>query len=654
LIDPFMLARTIHFASVAMLSGLMFFLLFVSEPVVRRMIAGPDEAVTGLRRQLVLVGWIALGVSAASGAAWLLLLAARLSGQSVAAAISGDVVWKVLTETRFGDDWLARMALAALLAAWLVRLDPVRGWRSWQDGATAVLLSGCFIASLAWAGHGGASPGVAGVIQLAGDALHLAAAGAWIGGLVPFVVVMASARRARSETWSAIAAEVTVRFSAFGVVVVAGLLITGLLNSWFLVGSVPGLVGTGYGQLLLAKIALVVVMVGIAAVNRMSLMPRLRHSAQDATLVLGRLQRNGLIETALGVAILGIVGALGTVPPAAHTQASWPFPVRFSAAALDDPVSRLSTLLALAAVACGAASILGGLFAGRLRWPALAAGVLLIALAAPRLGRFAVEAFPTSFYASPTGFSARSVAAGAALFAQHCASCHGPQGRGDGPAAKDLTPPPADLTVAHIYEHRDGDLYWWITKGIGNAMPPFGAALDETARWNIIDFIHANADARRLGDLEDSGPMIGAAAPDFFVECRDGSTFSLVELRGSIVHLIFAGTRSAARLRDLGSTSKDPDITTLAVRLDPSVSADGTFCGTDDPDVPKAFALYAGAAVDELEGTEFLIDQAGSLRSLWHPGLEPVWTDPRALADVIATIRRTTAVPHTAAAHVHE
>jgi mono/diheme cytochrome c family protein len=40
--------------------------------------------------------------------------------------------------------------------------------------------------------------------------------------------------------------------------------------------------------------------------------------------------------------------------------------------------------------------------------------------------------------------------AGADLYLRYCAACHGPQGRGDGPAAAGLTPPPADLTRSDL------------------------------------------------------------------------------------------------------------------------------------------------------------------------------------------------------------
>jgi copper resistance protein D len=456
--EPLMLARTVHFSAAAMLSGLTFFVLFVAEPAWARAVGGHKHAVTGLRTQFVRLGWTMLVLSVASGFAWLVLLASRLTGQSLQAAMSGGAAWKVLTETRFGNDWLARAALAVLIAVSIKRLEPLRGWRSRWDGAVAVLLSAGFMASLAWAGHGGANAGTSGLIQVAADALHLVAAEAWIGGLVPFVLMMVYALRIRSEMWNTVAADVTRRFSTFGVVVVGVLLLTGLSNTWFLVGSLPRLMGTAYGQLLLLKIALVIAMVAVAAVNRLVLMPRLR-DASGATGVLGRLRRNGLIEIALGLAILAIVSALGTTPPAAHTQVRWPFPVRLSADALNDPTSRGAALVLLAAIAVGSALILGGMLVRRLRWPMLAGGVLFLVVAAPRLSMFTIEAYPTSFYASPTGFSVPSIAAGEALFAQNCTSCHGPDGHGDGHAAKDLQPPPADLTAAHIYAHSDGDLF---------------------------------------------------------------------------------------------------------------------------------------------------------------------------------------------------
>jgi hypothetical protein len=99
-----------------MLSGVTFFVLFVAEPVWARAFHGPEGAVTGLRRQFVRLGWMMLALSVASGFVWLVVLASRLTGQSLQAAMAGGGVWKVLTETRFGNDWLVRAVLAVLIA----------------------------------------------------------------------------------------------------------------------------------------------------------------------------------------------------------------------------------------------------------------------------------------------------------------------------------------------------------------------------------------------------------------------------------------------------------------------------------------------------------------------------------------------------------
>jgi hypothetical protein len=109
---------------------------------------------------------------------------------------------------------------------------------------------------------------------------------------------------------------------------------------------------------------------------------------------------------------------------------------------------------------------------------------------------------------------------------------------------------------------------------------------------------------------------------------------------------VFAGAQSVNRVRTLEPTA-------IVARLDASISVGGSFCSTDDPDVAKAFALYAGSSVEELDGAEFIVDQSGSLRSSWHPGLVPDWTDPKVFAQVVETIRRTPSASRAAPGHTH-
>jgi putative copper export protein/mono/diheme cytochrome c family protein len=643
--DALFTIRTVHFASAAMLIGLMVFLLFVAEPAVWGVGSCPMAA--PLNRRFRLVAWVALSLALITGAAWLVLLGMHIGGPFLTTASALGTIGALLTGTQFGAAWITRFALALSLALLLLRFDSAFGWRTRAESALAALLSAAFIAGLAWAGHGGAEAGTAGLIEAAGDAAHLIAAGGWVGGLVPFVMIMASALKAHDQTSTSIAVIITSRFSNLGIVTVATLLATGILNSWYLVGSVPHLLGTSYGQLLLTKVGLFVAMVALAAVNRLRLMPRLRGAPARAGDTLRALERNGAIEIVLGLVILAIVGVLGTIPPAIHTQPDWPLARRIDLSDFADATETFDLWVAVAASAFGVAAILGGVFVGRLRWPLLALGALALVWFAPRLFQLVTPAYPTSFYTSPTGYAAQSIAVGAEVYARQCASCHGPHGRGDGPAAKDLRPPPPDLTAAQVHGQPDGDLYWWITHGIG-AMPPFTVNAGDNTPWNLIDFIHANADARRI-----VRPGYHAfVAPDFSMQCPDGSAPSLAELHGRVVHLVVAGPTTAGRLRELAAPPPIPGITTIMIATDPTLAKATNFCSTTDPDVATAFSVYRGLPVDRIDDTEFLVDAHGWLRAIWYPGLAPDWSQVQVLTDELNRIAQNPA-PGSPSSGVH-
>jgi copper transport protein len=90
---------------------------------------------------------------------------------------------------------------------------------------------------------------------------------------------------------------------------------------------------------------------------------------------------------------------------------------------------------------------------------------------------------------SPVPIDDTALAQGRAMYQQHCVSCHGFGGRGDGPLGRSLNPRPADLRI-HVTEHPEGQLYAWVTGGVpGTAMPAFRDVISEDDRWRVVAFI---------------------------------------------------------------------------------------------------------------------------------------------------------------------
>jgi copper resistance protein D len=310
-------ARGIHFAATLMVAGIVFFVVFIAEPAFRK--ASKDARVAApLRRRLAWIAWICLALCLLSGATWLLFTAASMSGQPLPEVYAQDVLWTVLTQTDFGNDWLARLVCGCILAVLCVRLLSASGTKSvWLKGA-AVIAAACLAGSLAWAGHANGAQGLEGIIHPAADFLHLVAAAAWVGTLVPLAMLLTMSGQDADAL--AIVRIATSRFSTLGIVSVATLLLTGSVNTWYLVGSVPALTVSAYGRLLLIKLVLFAGMVGIAAFNWSQLTPRLAQNADGAAVQKARwgLRRNAAIEALFGAVIIGIVAVLGTLPPGSH------------------------------------------------------------------------------------------------------------------------------------------------------------------------------------------------------------------------------------------------------------------------------------------------------------------------------------------------
>lgn len=285
--------RALHFAATVQATGVVLFCAY------------------GLRNRwpqhfghrLRLIFWTSMTLAFASGAAWLLALAASIADATWTSAVGDGTAWAVLTDTQFGQAWLVRLFAALILVALSVSAWP-GGLAVRSCGLVAVLV---FAGGIAFAGHAASVPGP----HLAADILHLIAVSAWLGGLLPYALLLRNLQKDDLQSSPQIVRDVTLRFSNIGVLAVLTILATGLVNTINLVGSVQLLTDTEYGRLLTVKIILFVAMVAVAAINRFALTPRL---ALQSTVK--QLQRNISIEIALGLLILCVVAVLGTMPPA--------------------------------------------------------------------------------------------------------------------------------------------------------------------------------------------------------------------------------------------------------------------------------------------------------------------------------------------------
>jgi putative copper export protein/methionine-rich copper-binding protein CopC/mono/diheme cytochrome c family protein len=117
--------------------------------------------------------------------------------------------------------------------------------------------------------------------------------------------------------------------------------------------------------------------------------------------------------------------------------------------------------------------------------------ILAFGMGANQMVNFVTNEYtPATFLNNPILPDVESVAVGQFYYQQHCAACHGEEGRGDGPAGLALSPRPADFGDGHLTIHPDGDLYYWIRNGIeGTAMPGFGQQLSSEDTWHLVNYL---------------------------------------------------------------------------------------------------------------------------------------------------------------------
>ena len=275
------LCRFLHFTVVLMLFG-----AWVYKPRLLGRDTTLDRTLTRISR------WLA-ALALVSGVCWLLLITASMAG-AWDAALEPSTLRLVLGSTFFGQVWSWHLLFNGLLLALL--LTPLR-----THLPLRLVLGASLLATLAPVGHGAMLDGVEGRWLMLNQLVHLACVGIWLGGLMLLVMIL---RRPAGHDIRALLQ----RFSGVGYIVVAGLLITGLINVRVLTGAFwPTPLLSGFALILLIKITLIAAMLGLALFNRLRI--------KDCEQRLSALRKSVIAEWLLGIGAVAAVSLLGTMPP---------------------------------------------------------------------------------------------------------------------------------------------------------------------------------------------------------------------------------------------------------------------------------------------------------------------------------------------------
>jgi copper transport protein len=242
----------------------------------------------------VLAGGLLLALAGA-GVGELSSYAVRASGDP----LSTELFWQTLFDSRVGAVWLVRLSLALLTAA--VIAAAARSGRTWVWWA-AIGASAMLMMTLSGLSHAAATGRL---LPLLADWTHAVAAAVWMGGLLGFTVVLSSRafRDLAPDSRMKLRERAVRRFSAVATCAVVVLACTGLYAAVLHVPNPQALLATPYGRALIAKLALVSLLLGVGASNFL-----LRGRGPFGRLV--------VVELLLALGLFVATGFLTSLPPA--------------------------------------------------------------------------------------------------------------------------------------------------------------------------------------------------------------------------------------------------------------------------------------------------------------------------------------------------
>ena len=305
--------RWVDFLGLALVAGAVGTLIVVWRPAVSGL---PEDQQARVTRRLLVLAVAGLAFVCAALIADLFYTASVATWEELGLV---EALADILTETQFGTWLLVRLGASIVLGVLLYRV--LRAGTHFQGYillATAGLIS-LLLLGRSMVSHAAAEGGGLGVISVASDSVHLAAASLWTGGLISLIVGVQLLRRL--EAPAEVTGLVVSRFSNLALISVGLIGVTGLYNAWLEVGSLQAFTDTSYGQVLLIKIGLLAPLLALASANllgaRLGLVSSLRHHAGEIT---GRASRRlGLLvqgEVSFALMIFLMTALLANLPVA--------------------------------------------------------------------------------------------------------------------------------------------------------------------------------------------------------------------------------------------------------------------------------------------------------------------------------------------------
>lgn len=309
--------RLLDYLSIALMVGGLAFLLFAWRPAIAAMGEGEEaragESAFTRRHSRILAVAVVLGI--AVSVLGILLQGASAAGVSLWASLKGPIIRDTL-HSRFGTVWGLRAIDWVLLGVLLVaaaRLPRARRWLGVPIAAAALYLA----MTPAFAGH----PSIQGPVAVffPVNVVHVLAASIWVGGIACLILALPAATRPLPpEGRGRLLLETLIHFSPIALGAVIAIAITGVIQAYIDVRSVHALFHTTYGLLVLAKVVLLLALIGFGFQNRQRIIPALRRIVERAG-TLGQAgtaaRRSFRGELALMLVVFGVTAALVSYAP---------------------------------------------------------------------------------------------------------------------------------------------------------------------------------------------------------------------------------------------------------------------------------------------------------------------------------------------------